>query len=170
MSLRPATMPLSLRGRDEKALQSRRRTHQRATSKGARAETPQCAEGAPQVPIRPLLQRRRKSLGLLAIFATRWSSRPQPRRCFRSSAGRQVIFSPCFRPCWRTRFAFATPSSDISTAGTASLARTRVTQNATSACRGSQAQPIRPRPDMVRTVTTKLSFTFADLCRGRGLH
>ena len=38
-------MPLSLRGRDEKALQSRRRTNQRATSKDARAEAPQCAKG-----------------------------------------------------------------------------------------------------------------------------
>ena len=38
-------MPLSLRGRDEEALQSRRRTDQRATSKGAGAERPQCAEG-----------------------------------------------------------------------------------------------------------------------------
>ena len=38
-------MPLSLRGRDEEALQSRRRTDQRATSKGAGAETQQCAKG-----------------------------------------------------------------------------------------------------------------------------
>ena len=37
--------PLSLQVRDEETLQSRRQTDQRATSKDAGAETPQCAEG-----------------------------------------------------------------------------------------------------------------------------
>ena len=41
---------LSPRGRDETALQSRRRTDQRATSHGAQAETPQCAEGRSTFP------------------------------------------------------------------------------------------------------------------------
>src|SRR5262249_376279 len=41
--LRPATIPLSLRGCDEEALQSMRRAGQRATSEDARAEAPQCA-------------------------------------------------------------------------------------------------------------------------------
>ena len=38
-------MSLSLGGRDEKALQSRRRTDQRATSQGVEAEAPRCADG-----------------------------------------------------------------------------------------------------------------------------
>ena len=46
-------MPLSLRGRDETALQSRRRTDQRPTSKDAGAETPQCGEGRTHIPIHP---------------------------------------------------------------------------------------------------------------------
>ena len=37
-------MPSAHGGRDEEALQSRRRTDQRATSQGAKAEEPQCAE------------------------------------------------------------------------------------------------------------------------------
>src|SRR6478672_7921449 len=37
--------PRAYGGRDEEALQSRRRTDQRTASKDARAETPYCAEG-----------------------------------------------------------------------------------------------------------------------------
>ena len=46
-------MPLSLRGRDEEALQSRRRTDQRATSQDAGAEAPQCAESSSAFQVRP---------------------------------------------------------------------------------------------------------------------
>ena len=41
----------------------------------------------------------------------RWSSRPRPRRCCRSSPARRASWSRCSRPCWRTRRASARPSS-----------------------------------------------------------
>ena len=41
----------------------------------------------------------------------RWSNRRRRRKCSNSSAGPLVILSRCLRPCWRMRFAFATPSS-----------------------------------------------------------
>ena len=43
--VRPGKIPRAYGGRDEEALQSRRRTDQRTTSKDARSETPQCAKG-----------------------------------------------------------------------------------------------------------------------------
>ena len=43
----------------------------------------------------------------------RWSSRPRPPRCCRSSAARRASWSRCSRPCWRTRRASARPSSAI---------------------------------------------------------
>jgi hypothetical protein len=46
-------MPLSYGGRDEKALQSRWQTDQRATSKDARAETPQRAKDHSKSPPTP---------------------------------------------------------------------------------------------------------------------
>ena len=42
---------------------------------------------------------------------SRWSSRPRPRRCCRSSPARPANWSRCSRPCWRTRPACARPSS-----------------------------------------------------------
>ena len=40
----------------------------------------------------------------------RWSSRPQHPRCLRVISSSPGELEPVFRPCWRTRFAFATPS------------------------------------------------------------
>ena len=45
------------------------------------------------------------------ISAKRWSSRPRPSRCSRSSPARPANWSRCSRPCWRTRRASARPSS-----------------------------------------------------------
>ena len=38
-----------------------------------------------------------------AISPSRWSSRPRPPRCSRSSPARPASCSRCSRPCWRTR-------------------------------------------------------------------
>ena len=46
-------MPLAYGERDEKALQSRRRTDQRPPSQDARAEAPQCAEGPSKLKLSP---------------------------------------------------------------------------------------------------------------------
>ena len=43
----------------------------------------------------------------------RWSSRPRPPTCCRSSAGRRAVWSWCSSPCWRTQPASARPSSAI---------------------------------------------------------
>ena len=47
----------------------------------------------------------------LTISPRRWSSRRRPRRCWASSPVRPASWSPCSRPCWRTRFASARPTS-----------------------------------------------------------
>ena len=47
------------------------------------------------------------------------SSRPRHRRCCKSSAARPATCSRCSRPCWRMPSASATPSLEISIAGTA---------------------------------------------------
>ena len=41
----------------------------------------------------------------------RWSSRPRPPRCSRSSASRPVSWSRCSQPCWRMRVVCVRPSS-----------------------------------------------------------
>ena len=41
------------------------------------------------------------------ILPSRWSSRPRPPRCSRSSQARPASWNRCFRPCWRTRCASA---------------------------------------------------------------
>ena len=59
----------------------------------------------------------------------RWSSRQQHRKCCRLSQALPAILSRYLRPCWRKRFAFATPSSEISTAGTATRLHLVATHN-----------------------------------------
>ena len=54
-----------------------------------------------------------------ADLTSRWSSRPRPHRCSRSSAVLLAILSRCLRLCWRKPFAFATPSSATSIVGMA---------------------------------------------------
>ena len=63
----------------------------------------------------------------------RWSSRPRPPRCCRSSAVRQAPFGRCSRACSKTRCASARPSS-------ATCLSTRTIPFAWSPCR------MRPRP------------------------
>jgi hypothetical protein len=53
------------------------------------------------------------------ISRSRWSNRPRPRRCFRSSAVLLAMCSPCSPPCWRRLSVFAMPPSETFTAGTA---------------------------------------------------
>jgi GAF domain-containing protein len=50
---------------------------------------------------------------LLTSCANRWSSRPRPPRCYRSSAARPASWSRCSIRCWRTRPASARPSLAI---------------------------------------------------------
>ena len=52
-----------------------------------------------------------RTRGCSTSCASRWSSRPRPRRCCRSSRARPATSSRCSRPCWKTRRAFARPSS-----------------------------------------------------------
>ena len=94
-------MPLAYGGRDEKALQSRRRTDQSAASRGARAETrnaPEAVGRSKSAHAREI----RQSLDLPANWAKLGNSREPLLMCCVSSVPSLVNLGPCSRLFWRT--------------------------------------------------------------------
>ena len=71
----------------------------------------------------------------------RWSSRPRPRRCCRSSPARPASWSRCSRPCWRTRRASARPSSaPVSLCEDGEFRHRAPAQRAAGLCRAAAAR------------------------------
>ena len=156
-------MPLSLRGRDEKALQSRRQTDQRATSKDAGAETSQCAEGPGSSnsspsgretevarltrDLRDALEQQVATSEVLQVISGSAGDLQPVFAAMLENAVRicDATFGIIYR--WDGEFLHALASHKTPPA----LAEAR------------RRSPIRPRPDMVRTVTTKSVVHIPDL-------